>query len=221
MKVVFFSDTHGLHDGLVIPDGDVLVFCGDLMNSGKSIYELESFLGFLATLQHKTKIVIAGNHDFYLEGREDFFKEVFLEQANAILLFQESITIDNVKFYGDPHQPEFCNWAYNVRRGPALKEIWSKIPEDVDVLITHGPPLGILDQILEGERVGCMDLLNRVKEIKPKIMSFGHIHEGYGTENKDDTLFINCSVCTRFYKPTNKPIVVEIDGDKNVRILEE
>jgi len=102
-----------------------------------------------------------------------------------------------------------------------LAEKWSLIPSDTDVLITHGPPYGILDQChywdpyfgIDYNRnvhIGCRDLLNELKRIKPKVHIFGHIHESYGQMRQDDITFINASHMTGNYEAKNPPIVVDI-----------
>lgn len=111
-----------------------------------------------------------------------------------------------------PYQPEFCDWAFNL---PAdsneIGEVWSKIPNDVDVLITHGPPAQILDFTSGGLHVGCPRLLKRVKQVKPRLHVFGHIHEGYGVEEEDSTIFVNASTCDLRYRPSQKPRVIPLE----------
>ena len=121
------------------------------------------------------------------------------------------MTIENIKFYGSPWQPEFYNWAFNLARGKVIREKWDLIPEDTDVLITHGPPLGHGDITLGGEFVGCKDLLEVIEKIRPKYHIFGHIHENPGCTKNEHTTFINASTCTLSYNPTNAPIVFYYD----------
>jgi Icc-related predicted phosphoesterase len=118
-----------------------------------------------------------------------------------------------VKIYGSPWQPWFGNWAFNLPRHDKGREtarhIWSQIPDGADVLIFHGPPHTILDETIEGEKVGCPMLYRRIFSLdhKPKLVVFGHIHESYGTFGTTNMLFANVSLCTRQYAPTN-PIKV-------------
>lgn len=93
----------------------------------------------------------------------------------------------------------------------ALKEKWDLIPDDVDVLITHGPAVGILDKIMDGSNVGCEELIKAIKRIKPKYHLCGHIHEGYGVTELDGCTHINASITTERYIPTNKPVVFTIN----------
>ena len=88
--------------------------------------------------------------------------------------------------------------------------MWAKIPDDVDVLITHGPPANILDRTYTGQYVGCPHLLARVQKIRPRLHVFGHIHEAYGQEEHDSTIFVNASTCNLRYKPSQPPIVVDL-----------
>jgi hypothetical protein len=126
-----------------------------------------------------------------------------------------------IKIYGTPWQPWFHDWAFNVARDK-ISPYWDKIPLDTDILITHGPPMGILDLTLYGDTPGCASLLTYVEKIKPALHVFGHIHEAYGTTRQADTMFVNASVCTRRYIPSNKPVIVdltEVNGKLIVNIL--
>lgn len=207
MRIVCISDTHGMTDNLAIPDGDVLVHAGDFCWSGRKD-ELVVFNEFLAKLPHKHKVFIAGNHDIPAEmcGSEFVKKQI----PQGLYLQDSSVRIEGLKFYGSPWQPEFFNWAFNLPRGRELAHKWAFIPKDTDILITHGPPAGIMDMLSDGRRVGCADLRRYVGIVQPKVHIFGHIHEGYGMEEKDGILFVNASTCTGNYQPINPPIVVDI-----------
>ena len=116
-----------------------------------------------------------------------------------------------MKFWGSPWQPWFYDWAFNLNRGHDIKQKWDLIEHDVDVLITHGPPYGILDKTIhEQTHVGCEELKKCVLRLKPKLHVFGHIHEGYGTYRMGDTVFINACILNVHYQPVNKPIIVEL-----------
>ena len=89
------------------------------------------------------------------------------------------MTIDNITFWGSPYTPEFLNWAFMYPRGTSSKLYWNLIADNLDVLVTHGPPFGILDETAPGkEHLGCEELLNAVKEKEPRVHLFGHIHGG-------------------------------------------
>jgi Icc-related predicted phosphoesterase len=97
---------------------------------------------------------------------------------------------------------------FNRARGMEIKRHWDLIPIDTDVLITHGPPMGIRDLCANGERVGCEDLLQAIISIKPRIHAFGHIHEGQGTTRVDKTIFVNACCLDERYNPAHDPIDV-------------
>ena len=102
--------------------------------------------------------------------------------SNITLLYDEAIILDcGLKIYGSPYTPEFYEWAFSLKNQEEKIECWSKIPNDTNILVTHGPPLGILDQNADGIPCGDDILLKEVQErVKPKLHLFGHIHEGYG-----------------------------------------
>ena len=204
--IVIISDTHGMHDQLTIPEGDILIHAGDLCNAGK-LREVVEFNDWIGNLPHRHKIVIAGNHDWCFERQPNKARDIL---TNCTYLQDSSVEIDGLKFWGSPWQPEFCNWAFNIKRGHRLEAKWSLIPDDTDVLITHGPPLGIGDGTFYGEVAGCVDLAKRVKEVQPRLHAFGHIHEGYSIEEKGGTTYVNGSSCDFNYRPVNKPLVFEI-----------
>ena len=204
MRVVCISDTHGRLHQLQVPDGDVVVHAGDLSEHGTH-QEVERELEALAALPHRWKVVIAGNHDFALEegGRHP------VTIPEGVTYLQDSgVTLDGVRFWGAPWTPYFGGWAFNVRRGPALAKVWARIPEDTDVLVTHGPPHGILDAV-RGELVGCADLLQALERVRPRLHVCGHIHESYGTRTRRGCIHVNAASAGRWYS-LNAPVVVKL-----------
>lgn len=208
MKIVFVSDTHNMIDKMSFPEGDILVHAGDATGKG-SPSEVQRFNEALGELNFKHIIFTPGNHDFLFQREPDTARKMM---TNATVLMDEEVIIDNIKFYGSPWQPYFGGWAFNLRRGIQLKEKWALIPQDTDVLITHGPPFKILDEVdnFRKENTGCADLLDAVQKIKPKYHVFGHIHEGYGTLVQGDTTFINAASVDEKYRQVNDPIVFEV-----------
>jgi len=205
---VFFSDTHGKHREIKVPKGDFLIFCGDMCPRGQ-LEDVESFAYWLKSLPHKNKIVIAGNHDRPFENEQKQQAEHLLKLAGAIYLNDSGVEIENIKFWGSPIQPEFNNWYFGRKRGLEIKKHWDKIPLNTNILITHGPPFGILDKNLQDESVGCKELFKRVNKVKPKLHAFGHIHEAYGKLKKNNITFINASSLNARYQYTNPPIVIK------------
>lgn len=229
MRITVISDTHTRH-GLIpltdLPGGDILIHAGDIMNSGYNKNDIHNFCTWFQSLkQYEDKFFIAGNHDRLFELEPEVVKGYLKNYPMIDYLQDEQVTMyfdgpngdfpeDNIRIYGLPHTPEFYSWAFNIPRGSQeMRDIMNNIPKRTDILITHGPPYGILDTISSenDQSLGCMDLLNRIKEIKPKIHVFGHIHGGRGIECIDGTLFINASVLNEQYEYTNKPITLDFD----------
>lgn len=210
MRLVCISDTHSLHRRIPdIPAGDVLIHAGDCLGAG-TLDNVEDLNDWLGTLPHRHKVVIAGNHDWAFQETPDLAVEAL---TNAIYLEDSGVVIDGVRFWGSPWTPTFMDWAFMLDRGQPLHAKWRDIPETTDVLITHGPPKGIGDEVNLGfkcQNAGCVDLLHRIGNLSLKAHVFGHIHEGYGTYRQGETQLINASTCTARYAPTNLPIVVDI-----------
>jgi len=205
MRIVCVSDTHSLHDGVVVPDGDVLVHTGDLSRRG-SREDVRSFDRWLGELPHAHKVVIAGNHDFCFE--RDPAARGWI--TNALYLQDEGCVVAGLKMWGSPWQPRFFDWAFNLDRGAPLREKWDLVPGDTDVLLTHGPPHGVLDKTWDGLDVGCEALSAAVARVRPRLHVFGHIHEGYGRLERDGTVFVNACACNLEYEPVQPPIVVDL-----------
>lgn len=227
MKIILSSDFHG-HWNLIekFPDGDVLIISGDLLKNynlrderigkcSRQLAELIEFDNYIRRIdKYKYIILIAGNHDFVFQNIDISNNADF----KFIYLMDSGVTIAGVKFYGSPWQPWFYDWAFNLpRNGPEIKSRFDLIPKDTDVLITHTPPFGVLDEVDRGH-VGCEKLSyilndpnpNNIK-LKPKINTFGHIHEGYGKKEINGVIYINASICDKLYRPINDPFEIEYD----------
>ena len=213
MRIVCISDTHNCNEQIEIPDGDILVHSGDATVKGTEP-EIEEFLAWFSSHPHKTKIFVAGNHDWMYQ--RDNRRARMLTSSFDIEYLEDSATeIDGIKFYGSPWQPKYFEWAFNLERGEEIAEKWRKIPDDTQILITHGPPKGILDQVPRRnwwEKAGCEELRKRVEALaaeRLRLHIFGHIHSGYGQTNDFGVNFVNASTCDEEYEPTQPPIIVD------------
>lgn len=185
VTIVCISDTHNTQPDL--PDGDMLIHAGDLTQSG-SFQELQDALAWLHTLPHPIKIVIAGNHDLLLDSawddslRRAAFERAQLDWGDIIYLENEEVTVScpngrQLRVYGSPYSPRHGNWAFQY---PRHQDRWATlVPDGIDVLITHGPPLAHLDLL----KFGCPYLLQKLWKTRPRLHVFGHIHEASGTES--------------------------------------
>jgi Icc-related predicted phosphoesterase len=213
-RIVCLSDTHNCTNEVDVPDGDILIHSGDATITG-TVEEVNHFNEWFAGLPHKNKIFVAGNHDWLFERDDELARSML--GTSIIYLRDSSAVIDGLKIYGSPWQPRFYDWAFNLNRGQEIAEKWRLIPADTNILITHGPPHGILDGVPTQwgtENAGCEELRTRVLQIAPlgelKLHVFGHIHGGYGTHEEFGVTFINASNCDEQYAPSQSPIIIDI-----------
>jgi len=192
-----------------VPDGDLLIHAGDATIGGTES-EVAEFAEWFLAFPHPYKVFLAGNHDWH------YFRHPASADTYVENLHERSVVIEGLTIYGSSWQPEFHNWAYGLPRGEKLKKVWSRIPENTDILVTHTPPKYILDKNSYGLNVGCEELYKRVLEVKPKLHVFGHIHEDFGVSNFEGTTFVNASICDRGYKANRKPIVIDLPGGERI-----
>lgn len=199
MKFACVSDTHTKHGEILdFPEADVLLHAGDFTNKGlfdeRKIVEFNLWLG---SLPYDKKIVICGNHELQMDHvpKEEIRGLLF----NAIYLDQETYEIEGIKIYGEPRQPEFHDWAFNINRSQMF-HIWDKVPKDTDILVTHGPPYGYGDRGGRWmEKLGCKAQADFLEygdhDIKHVIC--GHIHESrglYRTQRAEIDIWNVCAV---------------------------
>lgn len=215
MKLVVISDTHRLQDSLSLPEGDVLIHCGDL--TGRGGYDEFKRVGewfFEQSIKFKHRIFIGGNHDFGLEYNSELILSHHFD-PDIIYLQDSGTTINGVNFWGTPWTPTFHNWAF-MGSEIELADKFKLIPTNTHVLITHGPAHRVLDKVQEGRRVGSTALKDRISKLDAlKHHVFGHIHESYGYQfvNRAPNPYYeahNCSILNRQYQITNKPIIIEV-----------
>jgi Icc-related predicted phosphoesterase len=206
MKLVCIADTHHMEELLEMPSGDVLVVAGDITRTGQLADALR-FNEWVGKLRYPHVVLVAGNHD-------SCFQDGFMAglMTNVVYLQDQQITIDGVKFYGSPWTPEFQRWSFMKKRGEQIAVFWEQVPADTDVLITHGPPYDILDEVPRtSEPQGCKDLLRELERIRPKVHVFGHLHMSGGmVEKRGETIFVNASVLNEAYRVAHSPVVVEV-----------
>ncbi len=219
MRLIFISDTHLKHGELRVPPGDILLHAGDLSGRG-TLPEVARFMDWFGAMPHRHKVLIAGNHDFLAEQQPTVFRA--LVPPGVTYLNDSGTEIGGIKIWGSPVSPWFFDWAFNRQRGADIRRHWDLIPDDTDILITHGPPYGILDKVVRDPRpVGCRDLLHRVGEIDVKICAFGHIHEAYGWRETGGTLFLNASILDENYDVKNRPLVVDWRSRTDFELVED
>lgn len=209
VKVVAISDTHNKHDKIAIPPCDILIHAGDESMRG-SKEETMAFAEWLDKQPAKHIVWIPGNHSVKMEahwpGSMRWLSDI---SPRTNILMNSHVTCEGLKIWGSPVTPWFHDWAWNVRRGPDIKKYWDMIPDDTNIVVTHGPPHGVLDKVHLGtsweDSVGCEELKKAMLRVKPKLMVFGHIHEGYGCQLANGTIYCNASIMDTSYQPVHAP----------------
>jgi Icc-related predicted phosphoesterase len=207
MKICAVSDLHLREPEL--PEADLLILAGDLTFKGlfKEINQSKKYLRRQRDKFEKV-LVTLGNHDGGDLIDFPYLIQEFEEYVDCKVLIDETVEWGGLRIFGSPYTPEFCNWYWMY---PRATNRWKElIPDNVDIIFTHGPCYGILDETPRGEKVGCYDLGRRVGEVAPKAFISGHIHSGYGQETIDGTTYYNVSICDEMYLPSNPPTVFEI-----------
>jgi Icc-related predicted phosphoesterase len=174
VRIVCISDTHELHRELDIPAGDILIHAGDFTFMSKRPSKVADFDRWLGELRHPIKIVIRGNHDSLVEAG------VVTRLLNATLLINRGMEGHGLKIWGSP-LTSLYGGAFGRSDPEERRRIYAEIPSNTDVLVTHGPPYGILDcEHGSAKHQGCKLLLETVQRLKPRLHVFGHVHGGYG-----------------------------------------
>jgi Icc-related predicted phosphoesterase len=233
VRLVCVSDTHTMH-GVVdpLPAGDILVHAGDFTDTG-SADDVRAFCAWLRQQQQfRHKVVIAGNHDLSLDPewysrnyrrfghRTPADPAELTDELRGCCTFLDHEAADDVcglRFFGSPFSPFFYDWAFNLDRVAECRAACEVIHEahthkPIDVLVTHGPPLGHGDVAARNGHQGCWDLLDFVEAFPPSVHIFGHIHEGHGATTNHKSVFVNASTMNVRYDPDapNRPIVIDV-----------
>ena len=207
MKIVAMSDTHNKYEDITVPDGDIFIIAGDV--DIRTPIDVSCFAQWLDDLPHKHKIFVPGNHDTWIEDNFDLSKGMLADSCT--MLMNNECTIDGFKVWGSPYTPEFNQWSFMCQRGKAMRRIWDQIPQDTDILITHGPMYGVMDwSVYDHIHCGCEELKKKIDIVNPKIHIFGHIHSGHGMQHVDNTTFINASIVDEKYNVGYSPTIIEI-----------
>jgi Icc-related predicted phosphoesterase len=216
MRIAMVSDIHGRWSKIKVPEVDVLISCGDYSFRGEERM-VRDFHAWMYQQPAKHRISVQGNHEVQVEQNFWYSKQIAEKACPGVhFIDQGDFEIDGIKFYGSAITPWFLDWAWNKRRGEEIQRYWDIIPDDTQVLITHGPPAGILDAIynVDGsvkDRFGCQDLMNRIGELKDlKLHCFGHIHGSSGEAYFNGVKYINASICDETYYPINPVRIIEI-----------
>lgn len=213
-KIAVTSDIHYRYS-FRVPQCDLLIVAGDILGNG-SISQLVEFNEFLGRNREKFRkcILTPGNHDKIFETDPGLAKTIL---TNAQILIDEPYEFDGLKIWASPWTPTFLRWHFMKDRGASIRRMWNLIPDGLDILVTHGPPYGILDVTDDRygppQSVGCEELRKKIDSMDnpPRYHLFGHIHHGYGEIKIGSTTFMNASLCNEDYAPVNSPVVFDIE----------
>ena len=206
LQLVLLSDTHELHREVHdLPPGDILIHAGDFTMFSRSLRAIVDFDNWLSEMPYRHKIIVPGNHETFLQTKPANRSLL----RNATVLINDAVIISGLRIWGSP--VTLSGPAYSIRSEEERRRIYSSIPEGTDVLVTHGPPLGMLDcnagsAVHQGDPV----LLEAVGRILPKLHVFGHIHGGYGIFAGEHTTFVNAALLGNSGAIANKPLVMRI-----------
>ncbi|HEX8298715.1 MAG TPA: metallophosphatase domain-containing protein [Rubricoccaceae bacterium] len=219
MRLVLLSDTHGQHarltGDLAVPNGDVLIHAGDCTARG-GLDEYTAFLSWFGSLRHAHKVFVPGNHDGLFQGHRRDFLRSYAERHGVHILIDQALAlaVDDgrpaLQLWGSPWTPPFGDWHFMADED-RLESLYDAMPADLDVLITHGPPRGILDRNHHGHPCGSRALLEAVAAKPPRVHVFGHIHEGGGeVRSRDGVTFVNASAHDERYQLVHPPITLDL-----------
>jgi Icc-related predicted phosphoesterase len=206
VRLVMLSDTHGFHREVDVPSGDILIHAGDFTLFSKSLKAIEDFNDWLGELPHQYRVVVPGNHEFFLEADS----ERRSLSSHASVLINEGIDIDGLRIWGSPVTPLYGG-AFGLISPEDRKRLYARIPEDTDILITHGPPYGILG-VAPGSSIhaGCTELLDAVLRIRPRLHVFGHIYGAGGIYTTEHRTFVNAALPGVDAEIERAPIMLDI-----------
>ena len=217
IRIVAVSDTHGYHRKLDIPDGDIFIHAGDVTMEGE-LDVAADFAKWVRELPHAHKIIVPGNHDFCYDISSIRYQEraaQLLDLPRTHFLIDAARTLEvreqKIRLYGAPWVANLKGWAFWDRN----RDRFESAPRDIDLLVTHGPPYGIRDaaQFNDAIHYGSKHLVRYIQRCYGlKLHIFGHVHEGAGQEQVGEITFVNACTCTREYKPTNPPVVLDWQG---------
>lgn len=204
MRIAMVADIHGHYPN--IEPCDLLIVAGDMTDSLRYTYD-ESvgwydkfFRAWLKSAPADEIVGVAGNHDFMYEREPQLMRDLDLPWR---YLEDEGWEYRGYKIWGSPWQPRFGNWAFNADEDE-LERRFDWIPNDTDILITHGPPYGIGDKTFEGRRAGSKALRRRINQVRPELHVFGHIHPGRGIYHFNNGMQVNASYL--LYEGPQEPI---------------
>jgi len=206
LALVLISDTHEFHREITVPRADLLLCSGDFTMFSRSLRAIVDFNEWLGELPHRYRVIVPGNHETFLQTNASNRSLL----SNAVVLINEGVEIEGLRIWGTPVTAGFGP-AFGIRSAEQRRRLYAKIPNGTDILITHGPPYGILDCSL-GSSVHQGDpvLFEAVKRVRPKLHLFGHIHGAHGIYETENTTFLNAALLGPDGDIAKEPVVLRM-----------
>jgi Icc-related predicted phosphoesterase len=228
MRIVCISDLHGRLPQ--IPKCDLLVIGGDICpdffyrtagheEAANDQYRwLDSdFREWLEYCPALNVVATLGNHDVFGPRRSAppglrwhlLLDEELLFDPGIPHGFTEPLEGAErpLRVYGTPHSLPFGFGLAYMENEPTLSRYWDRIPDNLDILIVHGPPDRCGDRVSTGQHVGSVGLRERIWAAKAKLVITGHIHEARGIYRTGESVVLNASLMDEYFAPTHKPWV--------------
>lgn len=213
MKICIISDVHGKWNTLKLPECDILISCGDYSFRGEQ-HMVRDFHKWLNKQEAGYIISVQGNHEMWVEQNFSLAKEIAEKECPGVFFIDEGLVeIEDLKIWCSAVTPWFFNWAWNRYPGNDIQRHWDKISLNTEILVTHGPPYGILDLVPDGRHAGCSQLLAKIKELKDlRLHAFGHLHmNNLGKEMiVDNVTFVNAAICNEKYEPIQPFYIINL-----------
>lgn len=206
MRIVCLSDTHNLHRSITVRmQGDLLIHAGDFSFFFEDRPAIRDFNAWLGELPFQYKVVVPGNHERIMYDRPELRRLI----TNAKLLINEELIVGGIKLWGSPVTCD--DEAFGYSTADERRALYKTIPADTDILITHGPPSGVLDVEFSGDGVhrGCLELLTEVQRVNPQVHIFGHVHRSHGAKRIGPTTFINAALLGWSGDLEHRPVAFE------------
>ena len=203
MNTMFLSNTHGHHETLLLPRGDMIIHAGDFTKNGTES-EAREFLHWFSHLNYKYRIFIAGMRDAFFEQEPGLVRKLL--PSNVIYLEESGVEAGGFKIWGSPFNTFNHGSAFSVSAGDEIREHWNKIPDEVDIVIGRMPAYGVHDEEGSGDHIGCKDLLRKLVRVEPNYFVCGNLHGVHRYEYRHDINFINASLLNPEYKIAYKPV---------------
>lgn len=220
MRLVMTSDLHGSLP--YVPQCDLFLCAGDLcpIENHSLYFQAEwlerTFVPWLAQVPARKKVFIAGNHDFVMAHAPEMIAHI---EWPGSYLEDSGCEWEGIHIWGSPWANEIVGWPFTAPED-VLNGFWQQIPTSTRILLVHGPPHGLGDQVIgniSGDvlHVGSRSLLQRINALPNlRLVVHGHIHEGAGVYEQNEVVLVNASLMSEAYQPVQPLRVMDLSFEE-------